>query len=217
MGIPVLVITKANSELADLATKNKDPLVALPEENIQPRFAVGYMLGATLGALGLQHLLPDPDEMTLDKLEEIGKEIAKKIDKRIPLIYSSTKNKSMADAWKILLNENSKIPSFANVIPAMNHNEIAGFTANQRDHFIPVVFQDSDDINEIKKDFDTLLAFFDKMEYNYTIVQISSSIKNLEKALNNYILGLWTSFYLAKNLGVDPEDTTLIEEFKSLK
>lgn len=55
------------------------------------------------------------------------------------------------------------------------------------------------------------------MEYNYNIVNLSSNINPLETVLNNYILTLWTTYYLAKKIGVNPEDIELIEEYKHLK
>ena len=36
----------------------------------------------------------------------------------------------------------------------------------------------------------------------------------LEKVFNSLLLSDWTTYYLAKNYGVDPEPVPIIEEFK---
>ena len=67
------------------------------------------------------------------------------------------------------------------------------------------------------RDLDATIAILDQQEYNYSIVNLSVGDNPLETVLNNYILGLWTSFYLAQKIGVNPEDIELIEEYKKLK
>ena len=67
------------------------------------------------------------------------------------------------------------------------------------------------------RDLDATIAILDKQEYNYSIVNLSVGDNPLETVLNNYILGLWTSFYLAQKIGVNPEDIELIERYKKLK
>ena len=67
------------------------------------------------------------------------------------------------------------------------------------------------------RDLDATIAILNKQEYNYTIVNLSVSDNPLETVLNNYILGLWTSFYLAQKIGVNPEKIEPIERYKELK
>jgi len=83
--------------------------------------------------------------------------------------------------------------------------------------FYPIIFRDERDLPRYVRDLDATIAILNKQEYNYSIVNLSSSDNPLETILNNYILGLWTIYYLAQKIGVDPKEIELIEEYKKLK
>ena len=100
----------------------------------------------------------------------------------------------------------------------MAHNELEGFGDEEsRTKFYPILFKDTDDDPRQNKNIDTAIAILDKIEYNYGIVNLSPIDNALETILNSYILGLWTTYYLAQKLGVNPEKIELIEEYKKLK
>ena len=214
LGMETVVITNGG-KLAEQSKKNKNHLVLMDGGKTPPRLAVGYMTAGLLKVLGLENELNfdlDPSAQ-----EKNGKELAEKIRVKTPVIYASYTWRNMAKLWKIFFNENSKIPAFWNYFPGLAHNELAGFTTSLRDfHHIFIV--DKGDDPRQNKNIEAAIAIFNKLGYNYTIINTSSSgVKPLEKIFNNYVLGLWTSYYLGKSLGVDPENTRLIEEFKQLK
>lgn len=212
-GLKTVAVT-GGGQLKKLAWVNKAELILLPDDKIPPRFGVGYMAGAVFGLLGAENQLNF--KIKAEDTEEEGKELALKIGHAIPLIYSSFKWRKLANFWKILFNENAKIPSFWNFFPLLAHNEIAGFSESFRNIIHPILIKDADDDKRQNSNIDTAIAFFKKLGYNYSIVKLSGD-SALEKVLNSYILGLWTSCYLAENLGIKPEDTSLIEEFKKAK
>jgi glucose/mannose-6-phosphate isomerase len=214
LGLDVIAVTKGG-ELAERAKANGTQLVLLPNEDIPPRTAAGYMTGALMKLIGSESELDI--QLQAAGTEELGKSLAEKISTKVPLVYTSYPLRKLAGFWKIFFNENAKVPSFANWAPSMVHNELAGFESKTRDQFIPIVLRDPAETVDHRRNLDALLAIFDKMSYNYITVQLSSNTKVLEKVFENYILGLWTSYYLAKNLGTDPANTELIEEFKKLK
>jgi len=58
----------------------------------------------------------------------IAEQLARRIGRRIPLVYGGGGIGGLAAVrWKNQFNENCKIPAFANVLPEMCHNELAGF------------------------------------------------------------------------------------------
>ncbi len=213
MGLDTIVIA-SGGKLAEESKKNKNPLILINDRDTPPRLAVGYMTASLLKVLGLEKDLTfdlDPSAQ-----EKNGKKLAEKLAGKTPIIYSSYTWRYLAKFWKILFNENAKTPAFWNYFPGLAHNELAGFTTSLKD-FYPILLVDKNDNPAQKRNIDAAIAIFNKLEYNYSIVNISQSGNALEKILNNYVLGLWTSYYLGKNLGVDPEDTKIIEEFKKLK
>ena len=211
--------------MAELSGKNKTSSVIIHNDNnLKPRMGAGYMTAVLFQLLGLGEKFAS---ISLDakKTEMEGKKLAENMnDGSTPLLYSSYKWRLVPRLWKILFNENDKIHAFWNYFPAMAHNELAGFdkepksgNPNSRTEFYPIFFKDSNDDPRQNKNIDTAIAILDKIEYNYGIVNLSSLDEPLETILNVYILGLWTTYYFAKKIGVDPEKIELIEEYKKLK
>lgn len=222
--IPVVSIT-TGGKLAELSEKNKTSSVIIPNDNnLKPRMGVGYMTAVLFQLVGLGEKFASIS-LDAEKTEMEGKRLAENMDDSYtPLLYSSYKWRLVPRLWKILFNENDKIHAFWNYFPAMAHNELAGFdknpksgNKNSRTEFYPIFFKDSSDDPRQNKNINTAIATLDKMGYNCGIVNLSSFGDPLETILNVYILGLWTTYYLAKKIGVDPEKIDLIEEYKKLK
>ena len=217
--IPVASIA-TGGKLGELSNKNGTPFVLIPNKNLQPRMGAGYMTTALFQILGLGEKIASTS-LNAEKAEEKGKNMADEINNAAPLLYSSYKWKIIPKFWKILFNENCKIHSFWNYLPGMAHNELAGFTRRpetsdkrQGKDFYPIFFKDPDDDPRQNKNVDTAIAILKKIGYNCNIVSISPNKKPLEAVLEGYVLGLWTSYYLAKKMVVDPEDIKLIEKYK---
>ena len=212
-GIKPITITKG-TELGQLAKDNDTPLVILPDQPTPPRLSVGYMVGVLFTILGLEKEL----DIVLDPQshENTAKELADKIGSATPLIYTSYSWRKLGALWKANFNETAKTPAYCNYVPAMAHDELATYIRKNLP-FHPIIFKDERDLPRYVRDLNATIAMLNKQEYNYSIVNLSASDNPLETVLNNYILGLWTSFYLAQKMRVDPEKTELIEEYKKLK
>ena len=212
-GIKPVVITKG-AELGQLAKDNNTPLIILPDQSTPPRLSVGYMMGALFAVLGLEKEL----DIVLDSQshENAGKELADKIGFSTPLIYTSYSWRKLGALWKANLNETAKTPAYCNYVPTMAHDELAVY-ARKDLPFYPIIFKDETDLPRYVRDLDATIAILDQQEYNYSIVNLSSSSNPLKTVLNNYILALWASYYLAQKIGVNPEEIKLIEKYKKLK
>ena len=217
-----------SEKVGELARANSVKIIEIPIDSLQPRWAVGYMTGALFTILGLEAECPTSDVGHSDELEKDGKELAAKIGTKIPLLYSSYSWRKLGAFWKANFNETSKIPAYWNYTPTMTHDELEIYTKHNLP-FYPIIFRDEKENPRNIRDLNTAIAILDKQEYNYAIVNLSSSPAMptgkqagkahnvLETIFNNYILGLWTSYYLAQNLAVDPENIALIQEYKKLK
>lgn len=213
VGLDIVVITRGG-KLKEMALKDNIPLVLLPTAKIPPRFAAGYMTAALFTLLGLKKEF----DFSIDalSLESEAKALAQEIGKKIPLIYASYPNRRLALFWKILFNENTKGHAFSNNFPSLSHNEIAAFSKEQKGKFFVIVFNDLADDKRHNRDIDAAIAIFKEMGYNYKTVNLSGKTL-LTKIFSNYVLGLWTSFYVSKIIGVDPIGTELINKFKNMK
>src|SRR3989344_4288396 len=120
-------------KLLELAQKYRIPYIKLPDTGIQPRMATGLGFRAFLKVLGEKKALIESAKLAYSlkplKLENQGRNLAKKLKGFVPVIYSSQRNSAIAYNWKIKFNETGKIPAFYNILPELNHNEMTGFPA----------------------------------------------------------------------------------------
>ncbi|KKQ36124.1 MAG: Mannose-6-phosphate isomerase / glucose-6-phosphate isomerase, partial [candidate division WS6 bacterium GW2011_GWA2_37_6] len=129
------VILTSGGKLLEFAKKYKAPVYLVPTGG-QPRLATGYFIAAVLTIMSkvstFKLKVKEIENMTknmeknLD--EKATKRLAKELIGKVPIIYSTDINRSIAKISKIKFNENSKIQSFWNYFPELNHNEMVGFT-----------------------------------------------------------------------------------------
>ena len=155
----VLVIT-TGGRLLRIAKAKKLPYIQIPGQGGQPRLGMGWQTRALLKATGMNSVLKETETLTkllkVSKYQNSGKKLARQLKNKVPIIYASNLNQSIAYNWKIKFNENTKIPAFCNVFPELNHNEMTGFgiieatrKLSARYHFI--FLEDKDDHPRIQK------------------------------------------------------------------
>jgi len=222
-----IVAISSGGKLMDLAKKLKTPFAKIPS-GLQPRLALGYQFSALIGVLRKYNLLPFETEnevlflekrLNSKKIEKRGKFLAKRILGKIPLVYASLQNWALARIWKINFNENSKVPSFFNVFPELNHNEMVGIgeykEKSLKEKFFLIILQDRNDYLLIKARMKILSSIFLKKGINNIFIKMQQR-NTLEKIFSNLLLSLWTSYFLAIFSGQDPTPVKLVEEFKKM-
>lgn len=219
-----IVAIGSNGKLEKLSKKFNAPFAKIPS-GIPPRTAIGYQFGALIGALknlGVISLKEVKEVLSLEKinvlaLENQGRQFAKNLKGKIPVIYASNRLKIAARIWKINFNENTKIPAFWNYFPELNHNEMTGFEnfklKNLGCKFYFIILKDKNDHPRIKKRMELTSKILKKQGLEGKIIEIKGK-SYLEKVFNSIILALWTSYYLAKIYKTDPTSVKLVEEFK---
>lgn len=159
MGLDRAVIT-VGGKLLEMVKKDRVPYIQMIDLGIQPRTALPLNLMSLLKILGQEKVLSEikklKDNFFIEKLEVEGKELAKKIKGRVPIIYTATEKEILGYIWKITFNETGKIPAFNNVVPELNHNEMNGFgveetTVKLSQNFYFIFLSDKDDFYKIKK------------------------------------------------------------------
>ena len=218
-----LVIITSNGELEEIAKKEKIPLIKLIKEspNFQPRSATGYIFSALVNVLINSKIVSEEKREEIRRLseelktfndEDKGKELAKKLKGKIPLVYASDRFKSLARIWKIKFNENSKIQAFWNYFPELNHNEMVGFTHPQ-DKFHLLILRDKDDHPKIRKRMAITAQLLKDKGLEVTIFDIQGK-DLLTKIFSTLMLGDWISYYLALEYKIDPTPVKMVEDFK---
>lgn len=223
IGATVAVVS-AGGKLLERAKETKLPYVQLPETGVQPRMATGYSIKALLALLGAEEALAEISELAgkLDsgRLDSVGAKLAKKINGKIPVIYSSRENFPIAYNWKIKFNETAKTPAFANAFPELNHNEMTGVDGGDvakklTDNLCFIVLRDSDEDPRHLKRMDITAKLYQDRGLQVEIVELAAD-SVWEKIFAGTLLADWTAYHLAGIYGSEPEKVPMVEEFKKM-
>jgi len=211
----VIAVT-TGGRLSELCEK----VIKIPK-GYQPRAAVGYLFFPVLGVLynsGIVNVKnADLNEM-MDLLkdfksyEEQAETLAKKIDQKIPIIYSSELMAPVAYRLKTQINENAKSPAFTHTFPEMNHNEINAFSFMDRRTYIAILLRDEQDHPRIRKRMDICKEIFEERVDTEELHTKGKSL--LARMFSTIYLGDFVSYYLAIRKRVDPTPVQIIENLK---
>lgn len=221
------VCMASGGEIENIATQNNLPFIKLPA-GIQPRSAIGYMFSALATIAHKAGFTDDKSseimetktalEGLLTETEETGKKLAKKLHKKIPVVYAAglAHAVSMARIWKIKFNENAKIPSFYNYFPELNHNEMVGFSSvDVTSNFHFIILKDQDDHPRNVKRMELFASLMKKQGLETDTIEIHNG-SPLLKIFSTLLVGDWTSYYVALENSIDPTPVTMVEKFKKL-
>jgi len=218
-----LIIVTTGGKLLEFAQENKIPAIVLPNDGIQPRTALGYSL------LALYKIILPEQVADLQKLQNVldpqqnvaqAADLAKTLQNKIPVIYTSAQNRAVAYNWKIKFNETGKIPAFYNSFSELNHNEMQGYdfvsenaALSEKFHFIFI--HDNSDDERVEKRMKITEQLYQEKGLPVTSLFLEGDSK-IEEIFNSLLLADWTALELAKFYGTEPEKVPLIEQFKTL-
>ena len=220
------IALSCGGEMENLARENNIPHVKLPAPypNFQPRAATGYFFSIIFQLIVNHGLVTDAAKEILqeasklkDKMhlyEEKGKTLAKKLVGKTPVIYASTKYKSVAMVWKIKINENAKTPAFWNFFPEVNHNEMVGFTNPQAKFFI-IMLKDPQDHERNKRRYELTAHLLKEKGIESEIIDMEGD-NVFYKIFSSINIADWTSYYLALEYGQDPTPVDMVEKLKRI-
>lgn len=219
-----LLVTAVGGKLIELAKKYELPYIKMPNTGIQPRSALGFSLLSMLRAVGDEKGLKEAQRLARSlksqKSEKLGKALAKKIQNKIPVIYTSQANFPIAYNWKIKLNETGKIPAFCNALPELNHNEMNGFDVQEKskhlsDKFCFLFLTDKTDHKQNQKRMKVTAKLY--KDRGFAVEMIELKEKNVwQKIFSSLLLADWTAVSIAAHYELEAEQVPMIEEFKKL-
>lgn len=221
--MPVCAIS-TGGKLLDRAEQEKIPYIRMPDMGIQPRSALGFNLKALLKIMSVvdapSELKVLADNLLPSSFEHAGKKLAKRVLGRVPLIYTSARNRAIAYNWKIKCNETGKIPAFMNMFPELNHNEMTGFDTRESTqalsvNFYTLMLRDDEDDPRIQKRMEILERLYTKRGIPTETIAIKGAGR-FEKIFSSLYLADWFAYYTAQEYGSDPNNVPMVEEFKKL-
>jgi len=218
---PLAAISVGGKILAK-ADHDQIPHIALPDTGIQPRMSLGYNVIALLKLLRQEKEIETIKSLTkiinIKELEEHGQKLATILHDRVPIIYASNQNQSLAYIGKISFNETGKIPAFMNVIPEMNHNEMTGFdrlpkSKSLSDQFVCVFINDHDDHPRIQKRTALTRRFIESKGLRAVTIEAPGSSR-WEKIFRIVIMFDWAAHFISEYIGADSTNVPMVEDFK---
>ena len=218
-----VAVVATGGKLLKIAIDNKLPYVQMPDHGIQPRMALGFSCIALLKLMGKETEIRKMSALATldsDKFEAAGRTLAGKLLGKIPVVYASDKNGSLAYTWKIKFNETAKIPAFSNIFPELNHNEMVGFsgegeTKKITEKFFFLFLRDKKDDSRVRRRMEVLEDVFKDLRLDFATID-SDGKNDPERIFSSLMLADWVTYYLAYKYGADPEAVPLVEKFKKL-
>ena len=228
-----LVAVTCGGELGARARSRGGMVVPCPE-GLSSSAALGALVAPLLCTLYSTGLMPDAQALLVKAQEQLARrrdacrpevegaanparEIARRIDRTIPLIYGGGALGAVAAyRWKCDVNEKAKAPAFWNALPELDHNEICGWGQH----------------GDVTRQVFTLVELRHGFEHDRLAPRFAITTELVEEALNQIIsvdaegegrlaqvldlmyLGDWVSCYLALTNDVDPGPLDAIAQLK---
>jgi glucose/mannose-6-phosphate isomerase len=227
-----IICISSGGELSQMAAQDGYYVIKI-SKGYQPRCALAYsfipllLLLVKLGFIEekeneikqlINHIKEKSLQYTLiDDEKNNAIQLAKHIEGRIPVIYSSTDILDVVNyRWRCQLEENSETLAFGNLLPEMNHNEIVGWKKNQEilRKFVAVYLKDRDDHPRIQKRMDITREIV-KPYVEVELVIESEGNTKLVRIFDLIYLGDWISYYLAILYKANPSEIENINYLKN--
>ncbi|MBI2845948.1 MAG: bifunctional phosphoglucose/phosphomannose isomerase [Chloroflexi bacterium] len=217
--------------LAQLAEGSAVPLLTFNYPP-PPRAATGFSLVLLLGVFYHLGLIPDPSpdleegiallESGISQFrEEVptsqnpAKQLAEKIQGRIPVFWGAEHLHPVARRWKTQANENSKLAAFFEALPEIHHNAVVGlrFPTDLAQKIFVVVLTSNllhpRNLLRVQVTAEVLA----KEKIPYQVIEVLGETR-LAEVLWGVLLGDYVSLYLAARNGVDPSEIEVISQIK---
>jgi glucose/mannose-6-phosphate isomerase len=224
-----MVAIASGGDLSKVAEADKVPMIRVPT-GLQPRAALGYLLGAEAAVLEATGLAPVKRDLALAQLAmadlrenlspgipadvNMAKKIARKLSGKIPAIYAPRTLRTVAYRWQTQINENAKMMAFSGEFPELNHNQIVGWVEGRPlAGMLPVFLKPASSRGSLGEKMDVAIQLMREAEVQPLPIELSGR-SSLESSLMGVMLGDFVSFYLAMLKGVDPSPVNSIVELK---
>lgn len=216
----------SGGKVLEICKEQRIPYILMPKPypTFQPRTAFGYSFSALLKLFFNLGLINNPEKKLKEASVKIksdlaiflnlGKDIAKKIQGKTPIIYAPNGLKYLAMIWKIMLNENAKTPAFWNYFPELNHNEMVGFTQPQG-NFHPIMLRDKNDHPQNLKRIEKTEQILKENNIDSIIIEIPEG-EMIYRIFSTLQIGCFASYYLALSYEIDPTPVEMVERFKKM-
>jgi glucose/mannose-6-phosphate isomerase len=230
-----LVVISQGGALGDLAAESGALHIRCPQGIAMPRLALGALVAPLAVVLFRMGMMPEAHAGLVQAQQQLARrrdqcrpdadpagnparELARKLDRTIPVIYGSGGlGGAAALRWKQSFNENAKAPAYWNEYPELDHNEICGWGQH----------------GDVTRQIISLVELRHGLEHPRLEARAVATRELIEEALFQVLtveaegegrlaqvldlvhLGDWTSYYSALANDVDPGPIDSISQLKA--
>lgn len=226
-----LLTVGQGGRLAELMTEGGAPHLTVPDTIPMPRAGLGALAVPPMIVLERMGLFPGAHGWVSAAVEQLKRrrdqlaadanpaaELARRLGRSLPIVYGAGAVGSVAaQRWKAQVNENAKVPAFANAVPELCHNEIAGWGQHgdlTRQVFQLLLLRHDDEHPQEARRFDLVAGILDEVVGAvHTIVAEGEG--PLAQVLDLVLYGDVVSLELAAQEGLDPGPVPVLDELKA--
>lgn len=147
--------------------------------------------------------------------DNLASRLARRIGRSLPIVYGGNGPGGMAAAyWKTQFNENAKIASFANQVPELTHNEIAGWGLDgdvTRQVFQSILLRHDFEHPSVSARMELVEELMVEVVGAVHVVEAEGE-GLLAQLLDLLLVGQFVSLRVAAEQGVDPGPTPIVDE-----
>ncbi len=229
-GCEIIAVT-SGGELERECVKHSIDYVKIPK-GIKPRFSLGYLLFPIIVVLeNIKFVRKQKLDLVLKNLREtreetgiktptkdnLAKRIAMKLLDSVPVVQGFGIYAPVAHRARTQFNENSKVPSFSEVYPELNHNSILGWEGGGylTRNFSVILIRDEKESEQIRKRIEFTKKLLRKSA-KYVVEIWSLYPYELSRMLSTMYVLDFVTVYLALLRNKDPGDDSLLLKLKTI-
>lgn len=222
-GAPVFCISSGGKLIAEAKERGLG-YVELPNDSPSPRACLGYSLIQQIVLLNKMGWISDARiqelqasahflEEQMDDIRQRAKNIARFLEDKFPIIYTTDHLGPVAVRWRQQFNENAKMLCSHHIIPEMNHNELVGWRDQHSNVAVLILRSDLDHPrNQTRIDINKEII----EQYTNTLIEVYAKGDSLiEQSMYLIHLGDWISWYLSDLRQMDAIEVHVIDYLKN--
>jgi glucose/mannose-6-phosphate isomerase len=218
-----IVCISSGGKISEIAKEKNFSLITIPG-GMPPRSCIGYSITQIFKVFEFYKII-EPNalneieksivllEKETENIKTIAKNAAEFLNNKLPVIYTLGNTEAVAIRFRQQINENAKVLCWHHVLPEMNHNELVGWTTENKNLAV-IVFRYSSDYYRTVKRLEICKEVFLKYTPNYLELNCLGHTE-IQRTMYAIHLGDWISCYLSNIRNVDASEIRVIDFLKS--
>jgi bifunctional phosphoglucose/phosphomannose isomerase len=201
-----IVVVSFKGRLEELCNKQGRKYIKIPY-GVEEKESLPYFIFSPMVVLHNSGLVDDQTVFIKDVIKTLstsevfskkGKELAKRIAGKVPLIYSTEFFRSVAQGWKVNMNKVAEMHSFTNTFPEVLYSELYGFQKLNGYYYV-IVVRDAEPNMKKRKMFEEFRRNVKAAGVDILEIGITGGC-DLTKLFSALYMGMWAAYYVSQDV-----------------